>query len=93
MLIRAEAVRRALIAPNPEVACLIRDLFSDEEIEAMGLVWIVAMHEPIKDSDGRLSLLAAYRVDDGRWLYTYVDNPHNGWGLGGGFAFASSQVD
>ncbi|MBU3934399.1 hypothetical protein KKC00_00280, partial [Patescibacteria group bacterium] len=50
--IRAEAERRKLAKPNAEVACLIREMFSDEELETMGLWWIVVFHEPIRDSDG-----------------------------------------
>lgn len=36
--IRAFATEQKLEAPNAEVACLIRENFSDEDIEAMGLV-------------------------------------------------------
>ena len=32
---------------SPEIACQIREMFTDEEIEAMGLIWITTMHEPI----------------------------------------------
>ena len=49
--IRAEADKRKLLKPNAELACLIREKFTDKEIEAMGLWYIVAMHEPINDSD------------------------------------------
>lgn len=90
--IRAEADKRKLEKPNAEVACLIREKFTDEEIKAMGLWWIVAMHEPINDSDGNPHLLHAYRNDDGRWLSAYDGGPDDGWGRGGGFAFAVSQV-
>ncbi len=34
-------------------------MFTDEEIVAMGLYYILAMHEPIKDSDGGFALLCA----------------------------------
>lgn len=90
--IRAEADRRKLTKPNAEVACLIREKFSDEELEAMGLYWIVAMHEPIKDSDGDPYLLCANRNDDGRWLFAYYGMPDFGWSRDDGFAFAVSQV-
>jgi hypothetical protein len=79
------------VKPNPEVACLIREKFSDKDMEAMGLVWIVAMHEPIKDSDGYPSLLFAYRIDDGGWLNAVWDYAGNQWDGDGGFAFALSQ--
>ena len=85
--IRAEATKRKLTAPNAEVACLIRENFSDEEIEAMGLVWIVAMHEPIKDSDGDPLLLGANRYGVGRWLKAYCGKPDGRWNRVSGFAF------
>jgi hypothetical protein len=90
--IRAEAETLKLTTPNAEVACLIRENFSDEEIKAMGLIWIVAMHEPIKDSVGDLNLLYAYRYDAGRWLDAAFDNPGFEWDREGGFAFVLSQV-
>jgi hypothetical protein len=90
--IRAMAAERKFITPNAEIACLIRENFSDEDIEAMGLIWIVAMHEPIKDSDGDLSLLDANRSDDGQWLGTFYDNPGSRWDREDGFAFVVSQV-
>ncbi len=90
--IRAEAGKRKLVKPNAELGCLIRDMFTDEEIAAMGLVWIVAFHEPIKDSGGGPGLLSASRGDDGRWLRAYYDGPGGRWRRDGGFAFAVSQV-
>ena len=90
--IRAEADRRNLAKPNAEVACFIREKFTDGEIEAMGLWWIVAMHEPIEDSDGDLRLLGADRHDYGRWLNAWDDEPGYRWRRGSGFAFAVAQV-
>jgi hypothetical protein len=78
--------------PNPEAACLIREKFSDQELEEMGLWTIIVMHEPIKDSDGDPSLLRANRGDDGGWLDAYYDEPGLRWGRGSGFAFSASQV-
>lgn len=90
--IRVEATRRGLTKPNAEVGCLIRDMFSDAEIEAMGLGWIVAMHDPIKDSDGDPGLLAAIRVGDGRWLDACRGGPVSRWNREVGFAFLAPQV-
>lgn len=90
--IRIEAANRNFQTPNAEIACLIRELFTDEEIKAMGLTWIVAMHEPIKDSDGDPRLLSARRVGDGRWLDAYYGKPGSRWVREDGFAFAVSQV-
>lgn len=85
--IRAESERRTMGKPNAEVACLIRDLFSDEELEAMGLWWIVVFHEPIKDSGGDLRLLASRRADDGCRLSAYSGGPYDRWSFADGFAF------
>ena len=90
--IRKEAKNRKLSAPKAEVACLIREKFSDKELEAMGLYWIVAMHEPIKDSDGDPELLHAFRYDVGSWLGARYGRPDRNWGRGCGFAFVVSQV-
>jgi len=90
--IRAEADKRKLIVPNAELACLIRLKFTDKEIEAMRLIWIVAMHEPINDSDGVPDLLNADRDDDGRWLNSCIDRPDCRWDRGSGFAFAVSPA-
>jgi len=90
--IRAEADKRGWTKPNAEVACLIREMFTDKEIEAMGLWWIVAMHEPIDDSAGHPGLLGAGRRDDGRWLGASCDRPDGEWRQDSGFAFAVAQV-
>lgn len=90
--IRAFAAERKLEAPNAEVACLIREMFTDKEIEAMGLWWIVAMHEPIRDSDGDLHLLSTDCGFDGRWLDSYYGKPGFRWDRDVGFAFAVSQT-
>ena len=89
--IRAEATGRKFEKPNAELACLIRENFSDEDIEAMGLWWIIVMHEPIKDSGG-LRLLGASRFDFGRWLNACCVNPGFRWIRDNGFAFVVSQV-
>lgn len=90
--IRAAAESRKLTKPNIEVACLIRENFSDEEIEAMGLWWIVVMHESIK-ADGSPDLLNVSRGGDGRWLGTSYGRPGAQWSRGNGFAFVVSQVE
>ena len=90
--IRAEADKRKLSKPNAELACLIREKFTDKEIEAMGLWYIVAMHEPINDSIGDPFLLDAHRYGRGPWLDAYYEQPLSGWDRDRGFAFAVPQV-
>lgn len=84
----AATEKHKLAMPNAEVACLIREKFTDDEIKAMGLWYIVVMHEPIKDSFGDSGLLCASRGGDGRWLFTYYDRLNNNWDRVYGFAFA-----
>jgi hypothetical protein len=86
--IREEAERRKLEKLPAEVACLIRKAFSDKELEAMGLWWLVVFHNPIKDSDGGPSLLVADRGHGGLWLGARGGRPVGYWSSGGGFAFA-----
>jgi len=88
--IRAFAAERKLIAPNAEVACLIREAFSDEEIEQMGLRCIVAMHEPLTDRDCSPSLLSVHREYYGCWLDVRSGEPNMKWTCSNGFAFAVS---
>lgn len=90
--IREEAARRGYITPSAEHAPLLRELVSDEEIEAMGLYYLVVMHEPIKGADGYPYLLSFDRHDVGRWLSTFWDNPDHGWRRESGFAFLVPQV-
>lgn len=90
--IRAEADKRKLLKPNPELACLIREKLTDKEIAVMGLTWIVTVHEPIKDAGGDPSLLSVICRGDGPWLRAFRGGPGDGWGCGSGFAFAVSQA-
>lgn len=87
--IRAEAESRGLTEPNPEIACLIREKFTDKELEEMGVWSMVAMHEPIEDAGGDPYLLYANRHGFGRWLYTYYGKPDDWWVRDYGFAFAA----
>lgn len=91
--IRAEADKRGnslrkLVKPNAEIACLIREEFTDEEIEAMGLLVIAAMHEPIRDSDGIPLILYASRRNGGYLFGAHYADPEDGWLDVTGAAFA-----
>ena len=84
--------KEKLTDPNAEVSCLIRDYLTDEEIEMLGLWYIVGMHEPIEDSVGSPDLLLAIRRGDGRRLRTCYGSPDFRWNGRGGFAFSVPQV-
>jgi hypothetical protein len=89
--IRNEASKRNLKKPNSELACLIREKFSNAELKEMGLSSIITMHEPIVDSDGGLILMAAHKLGDDLWLDAYDGNLSDMWYPGSGFAFVYSQ--
>jgi len=91
--IRIEADKRNLSKPNAEVSCLIREMFTDKELEAMGLWYIAIMHEPIKDSDGDPRLLYVDRNFGGSSLNTCYDKPDYPWDRECGVAFVARQVD
>ncbi len=89
--IHAEAKHRKLMVPSAELACLIREKFSDAEIKAMRLWSIIVMHEPINDSEGPC-MLGMGRQEDGRWLNAFDAGAGNkGWSPSSGFAFAVSS--
>jgi hypothetical protein len=90
--IRAEADKRKLSKPNAELACLIREKFTDKEIEQMGLWYILVMHEPFDFSGCNPLLMVASCHYGGRWLFAYNGRPHDGWISNYGFAFVVSQV-
>lgn len=87
----SEAFKRKLARPNPEVACYIREMFSDEEIEAMGFARVMTFHKPIRNSDGGFDLLYADCDGSGFWLDTHYNSPDVSWGDYYGFAFEYSK--
>jgi hypothetical protein len=89
---RTEATNRALVSPNAEVACLMRMMFSNEDIRQMGLRWLIAMHEPIKDTDGDPLLLGTDDDEGVSWLGAFWGRLDAQWRGLHGFAFAVSQV-
>jgi hypothetical protein len=87
----ATANKKGWLKPHWEVACLIRDRFTDEQLEQMGLWYIVTMHKLIKDSDGGSFLLYSHRHGAGRQLNAGYEGPGGHWDDGGGFAFVVPQ--
>lgn len=73
--------------PHWEVACLIRDAFTDQQLEEMGLWYVAALHEPINDSEGNPYLLSSRRDDVGHRVSAQHGSPDSPWFGHGGFAF------
>lgn len=90
--VRVEADQFKLIIPNTEIACLIRDKFTDTEIEDMGLIGIVTMHKPINNLLGHASLLSADRYGFGQCLSTCSGDTRSQLVCSMGCAFVVAQV-
>lgn len=90
--IRGHATKKGWKTPHWEVACLIRDTLTDEQLEKMDLWGIVTMHEPIADSDGGPDLLGSGRGDGGREFDATYDECDSEWSDVVGFAFVVPQV-
>ncbi|MFZ1654266.1 MAG: hypothetical protein WAT84_00315 [Candidatus Moraniibacteriota bacterium] len=75
-----------------ELALLIREAISDEQLERWGIYYVAVPHEPIIDSDGRPSILGSSRDDVGQQVNAYFGRPGNYWHDDGAFAFPVSQV-
>ena len=89
--IRTEASNCKLETPNVEIACLIRDKFTDEEIGAMHLQYIVTMHEPIFDRDNLPSLFVSAFGHYHCGIDAFYDKPNERWYPDCGFAFVNSR--
>lgn len=73
-----------------ELALLIREAISDEQLERWGIWYIAVLHETITDSDGYSSVLESSRLDDGRQVDAGWALPGSSWGGDGAFAFPVS---
>ena len=90
--IRLEANHLRMTEPSMEVACLIRKMFTNEEIEIMGLKWIVSMHEPVDGPDGYPGLLGTDGTENGGpWLCMHYGRSDGPWISESGFAFAAPE--
>lgn len=69
-----------------EFALLIREKFTNAELEEMGLWYIAVLHEPIVDSGGNPDVLYSYRYD-GSCVGASYDGPGGQWDGLGAFAF------
>lgn len=85
--IRKEIAKVGGIMPPAELSPLLRLNFTDTEIKALGLFWIIPMHQPIDDSDGRPILLGLSANDVRDQLLAYSGIEASGWVVSDGFAF------
>ena len=69
-----------------ELSLLIREKFSNKELEEMGLWYIVVLHEPII-SGGNPRVLYSGRLGGESWVGAGWAGPCDRWDDGGAFAF------
>jgi hypothetical protein len=72
-----------------ELAMLLREAISDEQLERWGIWYIAVLHEPIVDSSGDLNVLDVRRDGLGQWLFTHCGRAEYEWSQSGAFAFIS----
>jgi len=97
----AEAERRGFVKPGAEIACLVREIVSIEDLKNMGFSSLKVMHEPIRGDEGKPSRLYMNRdtlgsdlkikSDAKRWLHSCKSKPDNKWDRGYGFVFIVPQ--
>lgn len=85
----AEAERRGLQKPPAEVAALLREKFSQDELS---FPYVAVMHEPIGDSGGNLGVLGLRRYEGDDWLGAWLANPGSRWDRENVFVFLAPQV-
>lgn len=85
--IRDYAKGKGYETPKAEVALLIREALSDDEMKELGVWYVTTFHDPIKDADGDPELLGANRRGGGQWLSAGWDGPGSQWDVEGASAF------
>ncbi len=87
-----EIGEQAVIGLKGELALLIREKFTNTELELVGLWYIAVLHEPISDSGGGPSVLRSSRRA-GSFVHAPCDYPDKQWHDDGAFAFLASTSD
>lgn len=70
-----------------EIALLVREKFTNAELEAMGIWYIAVLHKSIIDSAGDASVLNSNRYNDSSWVGANCGLPDHRWRDNGAFAF------
>lgn len=86
-LARRELGEQSVIGLKGELALLIREKFTNAELEAMGIFYIVVLHEPIIDSAGHARVLYSFRDDGVSFVNASCGSPDDLWVDFGAFAF------
>lgn len=90
--VREEALCRCYQTPPAELAPMLRETLSNEEIREIGLDSLVVMHEPITDSNGEPRVLGIGRFAYQEWIFGYYGHPGHQWDRQTGFVFLAPRV-
>lgn len=86
------AIKGGLLIPKTDIACLLREKLTDDDLENMGLRDIAVMHDPIIKSNGGSRILGVSRRDKGNLLDVYCGGGDTCWRpVTTGFAFVVSH--
>lgn len=76
-----------------ELAFLIREKFTNDELKAMGIEDILVLHEPITDSDGEASILcSSRRLDGSSWVHARCGRSYQPWSFYCAFVFLQVKL-
>lgn len=89
--IRDYAESKGYVTPAADLAPILLEEISGEDMEKLSLRWLIVMHEPIKSSDGDPRLLIVDRGGGGRWLGAGYGRPDDGWDREYGFVFLAPK--
>ncbi len=78
---------KGLVTPRIEVTFLLREKFSNKELEEMGLWWIAIMHAPVRSFKESLISLCVDRYGDKEWISAHGAKDYDSWNSEGGFAY------
>lgn len=78
---------KGLAIPEIEVTILLREKFSNKELEEMGLWWIAVMHAPVRSFEDSLISLCVDRYGDKEWICAHGAKDYDSWNSDGGFAY------
>jgi|GEM_PF-2842041 len=82
-----------LLIPNTDIGCLIREQFTDKELEEMGLRYIVTMHACFGEFENHERFLTPSRLDGGNWLFACPCRQVDRLDHDCGFAFVVARKD
>jgi hypothetical protein len=89
----AEAKRRKYPTPTVESTLLLREKYSQNELEKTGLRCFPVFHEPVRYADDcPYYVLVLYRTSDGGWLDGWDANPTRPWHHERLFLFLAPQM-